>query len=86
MATQYDICRMDRIDSYKSLHRVIMQGFVEGERRHRRPRMNWISNIIEWTKGDLLENTLDREKWKKHVYLPRFKSPLRPTGHGIKLS
>ena len=47
-----------------------MQGFVEGNRRQGRPRTNWMSNIIESTKsdiGDLLENTLDREKWKKHA-------------------
>ena len=53
---------------HKSFHKVIMQGFVQGKRRQGRPRTNWMYNIIEWTKsdiGDLLENTLDREKWKK---------------------
>ena len=45
-----------------------MQGFVEGKRRQGRPRINWMYNIIDWTKsdiGDLLKNTLEHEKWKK---------------------
>ena len=55
---------------HESIHKVIMQGFVEGKRRQGRPRTNWMSNIIKWIKsdiGDLLENTWNREKWKKHV-------------------
>ena len=53
---------------HESLYKVIMQDFVEGQRRQGQSRTNWMFNIIEWTKsniGDLLENTLDREKWKK---------------------
>ena len=73
---------------HESLHKVIMQGFVEGKRRQGLPRMNWMFNIIEWTKsdiGDLLENTLDREKWKKTCVIVGFKSSLRPTCHMIKV-
>ena len=61
---------------HESLHKVSMQGFVEGKRRHRRPR--WMSNIIEWTKsdiGDLLENTLNREKWKKTCVIAAIQIP-----------
>ena len=46
-----------RINTGNSLYSLVL-----------RPRTNWMSNIIEWKKsdiGDLLENTLDREKWKK---------------------
>ena len=45
-------------------------------------------NIIEWTKsdiGNLLENTLDREKWKINMYNVAIQIP--PTtnrGHRIK--
>ena len=56
---------------HEFLPKVILQGFVKGKRRQGRPRTNWMYNIIEWTKsdiGDLLENTLDHDKWKKiHV-------------------
>ena len=65
------LAHFDHTIRYESLHKVMMQVFVEGKRRQGRPRTNWMSNIIEWTKsdiGDLLENTLDSEKWKKkHV-------------------
>ena len=53
---------------HQSLYKLIMQGFLEEKRRQGRPRTNWMSNFIEWTKsdiGNLLEYTLDHEKWKK---------------------
>ena len=48
-----------------------------------------MSNIIEWTKsdiGDLLENTLYREKWRKKTCIFTSIKILRPTGHGVKRS
>ena len=32
---------------HESIHKLIMQGFIELNRRQGRPRTNWISNIIE---------------------------------------
>ena len=55
-----------------------MQGFVEGKRRQGRPRMKWMSSIIEWTQtdiGDLFENTLEREKWKKTCVIAAIQIP-----------
>ena len=55
---------------HESLHKVIMQGFVKGNRRQELPRTNWMSNIIEWTKsdiGDLLKIHWTVRNGKNHV-------------------
>ena len=72
---------------HESLHKLIMQGSVEGNTRQGRPRTNWMYTIIEWTQidiGDLLENIFDCEKWKKTCVIAAIKITLRPTDHGIK--
>ena len=53
---------------HNTLHKLIMQGFVDGKRRSGRPRINWMTNILEWTEkdlGNLLPLPQDRHQWRE---------------------
>ena len=63
-----------------------MQGFVEGNIRQGRPRINWMYNIIEWTKSDILDNTLDRDKWKKICVIVAIQIPYDQPVTGLTLT
>ena len=50
-----------------NMHRLILEGPLEGKISRGRPRMEWMSNITEWTGmkyEDLVRQAQDREQWR----------------------
>ena len=49
------------------IHRLLLEGPLEGKRSRGRPRTEWITNITEWTGmryEDLVRLAQDREPWR----------------------
>ena len=50
-----------------NIHRLLLEGPLEGKRSRGRPRTEWITNITEWTGmpyEDLVRLAQDREPWR----------------------
>ncbi len=49
-----------------NIHRLLLEGPLEGKRSRGRPRTEWMTNITEWTGmryEDLVRLAQDREPW-----------------------
>ena len=68
------------------MSKIIIQGYVEGNRKSGRPKKNWLNYIFEYSNlplQQLLVIAKDRYKWKKllkHFHV----LPLRCQSHGTK--
>ena len=51
-----------------NIHRLLLEGKIEGTRPRGRPRTEWTDNIKEWTKipqyNELIRRAQDRKKWR----------------------
>ena len=50
-----------------NIHRLLLEGPLEGKRSRGRPRTEWMTNITEWTGmryEDLVRLAQDREPWR----------------------
>ena len=60
------------VSRHDGLCNTIMQGAVEGIRKQGRPKMNWMDNIVKWTKKDmniLIKDVHERDDWRNYVNL-----------------
>ena len=51
----------------RNIHRLLLEGPLEGKRSRGRPRTEWMTNITEWTGmryEDLVRLAQDREPWR----------------------
>ena len=51
-----------------NIHRLLLEGKIEGTRPRGRPRTEWTDNIKDWTKipqyDELIRRAQDRKKWR----------------------
>ena len=51
-----------------NMHRLLLEGKIEGERSRGRPRAEWMDNICEWSKtseyGELVRLAQNRKEWR----------------------
>lgn len=55
-----------------SLERDILLGMTNGERQRGRPKMSWLSNIVEWTRmnvANACQKAQDRKGWRNVIYV-----------------
>ena len=50
-----------------NIHRVLLEGKINGKRERGRPRASWVNNIIKWaglSYPDVIRTAQDRHRWK----------------------
>ena len=56
------------------MHKVLLEGKINGKRERGRPRESWVNNIIKWTRlnyPDVIRTAQDRHRWKAVSSNPR---------------
>ena len=69
------------VTRHNTLPKTILQGTLEGGRKHGRQQKTWLDNIKEWTRMDsptLLRAAEDRTCWRLLAQTSSLMSPLRP--------
>ncbi len=62
-----NITYFDHMIRRNNIHRLLLEGPLEGKRSRGRPRTEWMTNITEWTGmlyEDLVRLVQDREPWR----------------------
>ena len=74
--------KLGHITRHDSMSKIILQGYVEGNRKRGRPKKNWLHIILEYSNlplQQLLVIAKDRYKWKKLAKTLSCSPPTMPT-------
>lgn len=73
-------------DTYRTLPKTLLQGWVEGERRRGKQKERYSKSKIEWTDRqlhDLLEGTQSKPDWRAYTKIAAVHDALPKTGNSI---